>query len=111
MNRQKSAPRIRPSTYITLIGTAIIVAGGGVRHAVFVNRQIQVSREIDATERRIEQTKLDIATTKMRTDSLLNRFAIRKQLVDAGSSLRAIPVGLPEEVKAPSSTAVAAVTR
>ncbi len=110
MNRQKSAPRTPTATYVTLIGTFIIVAAGGVTHAYYKNRQVQVNREIDAVEHRIEQCQLDIRTTQMRTDNLLNRFAICKQLKDSGSSLRRIPVGLAEEVKPAPPTAVAAVT-
>lgn len=110
MNRQKSAARFRPSTYLTLIITGMIVAGGGVTHAVFKNRQIQVSREIDAIDRRIEQYQLDIRITQMRTDNLLDRYVIQEQLEASGSLLRRIPAGLPEEVNATAPTAVAAVT-
>jgi cell division protein FtsL len=111
MNRHKSAPRFRPATYFTLIGTATIVAGGGVTHAIYKNRQIQVSREIDAIERRIEQCKLDISTIQMRTENLLDRYRIKEQLEASGSSLVSIPIGLPEEVRAAPPSAVAAVTQ
>ena len=55
MNRQKSAPRIRPSTYAAMIATGMIIAGGGMLHADYKYRQIKVSREIKAVERQIEQ--------------------------------------------------------
>ena len=109
MNRQKSAPRTRISTYVALIGTGIIVAGGGVLHAVYKNCQIQVTREIDAVESRIVQCQLDIRITQMRSEDLLNRFTIQKQLIASGSPLRSIPVGLAEEVTSAPPTAVAAI--
>jgi len=107
MNRIKSATRTPLSIYFSLIAAGIIASGGGVLHAVYKNRQVQIKRDIAATERRIEQYKLDIRTTQMRSDSILNRFAIRKQLEDTGSSLRPIPIGLPEEVNPAPPVAVA----
>ena len=100
MNRRKNEARTPASTYFALILAAVIVTGGGVLHAFYKNRQIQVSREIDAIERRVEQYRLDIRTTDMRMDQLLNRFAMRKQIEEIGSSLRPIPVGAVEEVDA-----------
>jgi hypothetical protein len=108
MNRQKSATHISGMVFSAPIIAAIIVAGGGILHAVYKNRQIQANRDIDAIERRIEQYKLDIRTTQMRSDILLNRFAIRKQLEDSGSDLRPIPLGLPEAINSKPPTAVAA---
>lgn len=110
MNRQKSAPRVHSSTYLTLIGTAIIAACGGILHVDYKNRQIKVNREIDAIEHRIEQYQLDIQTTQMRSDNLLDRYVIQDQLEASGSSLRPIPVGLAEEITATPPSAVAVVT-
>jgi len=107
MNRHKSNPRTPLSYFFALIAAMIVAASGGVLHAVYKNRQVQVNRDIDAIERHIEQYKLDIRTTQMRTDHILNRFAIRKQLEDAGSPLRPIPLGLPEEINTAPPAAVA----
>ena len=90
--------------YFALILAAVIAAGGGVLHAYYKNRQVQVSREIDAIDRRVEQCRLDIRTTDMRMDQLLNRFAIRKQIEENGSSLRPIPAGVTEEIDAATLT-------
>jgi hypothetical protein len=98
MNRRRNEPRTRASTVISLILFAVIAACGGIVHALFKNTQIQVNREIDAIERRCEQYKLDVRTTQMRMDQLLNRFVIRKQLEETGSSLVPIPLGIIEEV-------------
>jgi hypothetical protein len=107
MNRHKSAARTPLSTFVVLLIAAGIAAGGGVLHAIYKNRQVLVNRDIDAIEHRVEQYKLDIRTTQMRSDHLLNRFAIRKQLEDSGSSLRPIPLGLPEAVNPTPPAAVA----
>ena len=90
--------------YFALILAAVIAAGGGVLHADYKNRPVQVSREIDAIDRRVEQCRLDIRTTDMRRDQLLNRFAIRKQIEENGSSLRPIPAGVTEEIDAATLT-------
>lgn len=99
MNRRRNAPSRTPaSVFFALLLAAVIVAGGGVLHAFFKNRQIQISREIDALDRRVEHYQLEIRTAEMRKDQLLNRFVIRTQLEDIGSDLRSIPLGLIEEV-------------
>lgn len=111
MNRPKSAarPSRTPiSTFVVLVVSTVVIAFGGVRHAMLKNRQIQTTREIDAIERRIEQYKLDIRTTEMRNDNLRNRYAICEKLKEAGSRLRPIPIGLAEEINlATRPTAVA----
>ena len=107
MNRLKSAPRTPASTYLVLIIATVIIAAGGVRHAMLKNRQIQTNREIDAIERRIEQLQLDIRTIQMRSDSLATRFVISERIKEFDSRLRPIPAGLAEEVNPTAPTAVA----
>jgi hypothetical protein len=100
MNRRRQESRTPVSVFLSLFLAAAIAAAGGVLHAYYKNRQIQVSREIDAIDRRVEQARLDIRTTGMRMDQLLNRFLIRKQIEANGSSLRPIPIGVVEEIDA-----------
>ena len=100
MNRRRNETRTPFLVFFALILAAAIAAAGGVLHAFYKNRQVQVSREIDAIDRRVEQCRLDIRTTEMRMDQLLNRFVIRKQIEENGSSLRPIPVGVVEEIDA-----------
>lgn len=88
---------------LAIIIGAAISAAGGVLHAYYKNQQVKISREIDATERRIEQTRLEIRTTEMRMDQLLNRFVIRQQLADHGSRLKPIPVNVIEEIESQTS--------
>ena len=101
MNRKRHESRkegIHPTTVIAIclaIGTATV---GGVWQAWLKNRQIQVMREIDHIERLAGQHQLDIRTAQMRMDQLLNRFAIRQQLTEMGSSMKSIPMGVTEEI-------------
>ncbi|MES2440353.1 MAG: hypothetical protein V4584_14890 [Verrucomicrobiota bacterium] len=103
MNRRRNETRTPASVFFSLLLAAAIAAGGGVLHAFYKNRQVQITREIAATERHIEEERLDIRTTEMRMDQLLNRFAIRKQIEENGSSLRPIPVNVIEEIDAATS--------
>jgi hypothetical protein len=107
MNTPNSAHRVHPTTYLTVLATIGIVAYGGTRYTMLKNEQIQVDRECDAIERRIEQCYLEIRTIEMNREALLNRFVIRDRLAKSGTSLRPIPPGYSEEIERPATTAVA----
>jgi hypothetical protein len=112
MNRRRDEPRTPASVFIALILAATIVAGGGVLHAYYKNTQIQITREIDAIDRDIEHCRLEIRTTEMRMDQLLNRFVIRKQLEENGTTMRPISIAVVEEIDpaaTPSRRSVASV--
>ncbi len=102
MNHRRHESRTPVSVFFSLFLAALIAAGGGVLHAYYKNRQVQISREIKVIDRRVGQYRLDIIATDVRMDRLLNRFAIRKQIEASGSSLRPIPVGVVEEIDATS---------
>lgn len=112
MNRRKEETKISASTFLAVILTFTIASAGGVLHVYYKNRQIQITREIDAIDRNIEHCRLDIRTTEMRVDQLLNRFVIRKQLEENGSTLRPISLAEVEEIQpeSPSRRSVAAAT-
>ena len=112
MNRRKQQPnKISFCAIISVILTVTIGAAGGVLYAYYKNRQIQITREIDEISRNIEHCRLEIRTTDMRTDQLLNRYLIRKRLEEQGSRLRPISVAVVEEIqvkpKKPDSVASA----
>jgi hypothetical protein len=98
MNRRRDEPRSSVSVIIAVILAAAISAAGGVLHAYYKNRQVQITREIDAIDRRVEHCRLEIRTTEMRMDQLLNRFVIRKQLEENGSDLRPIALHAVDEI-------------
>ncbi|MGB0290939.1 MAG: hypothetical protein ACPGIA_00015 [Luteolibacter sp.] len=100
MNRRKQQPiRISASALIAVILATSIAAAGGILYVYCKNRQIQISREIDEISRTIEHCKLEIRSTSMRTDQLLNRYLIRKRLQEQGSRLRPINVAVVEEIQ------------
>jgi cell division protein FtsL len=113
MNRRRDEPRTPVSVFIAVILAAAISAAGGVLHAYYKNQQVKTSREIDAIDRNIEHCRLEIRTTEMRMDQLLNRFVIRKQLEENGSSLRPISLSVVEEIDSapPSRRSVASTAR
>jgi cell division protein FtsL len=98
MNRRRNEPRTPATVIFSVILAFAIMAAGGVLHVYYKNRQIQIRREIDAIDRRIEHCRLEIRTTEMRMDQLLNRFVIRKQLEENGSTLRPISLAIVEEI-------------
>lgn len=98
MNRRKSAPRHHGSVFFAIILGLAIAAAGGVLHAYYKNRQVQIAREIDAIERRIGQYQLDMQTITYRSDLLLHRYAISERLKENSSTLRPIPLLVVEEV-------------
>lgn len=98
MNRRRNETRTPVSVLVAVIFAAAIIASGGVLHAYYKNRQVQANRSLDEIERRIEQCRLDMRTSQMRMDQLLNRFVIRKQLAENGSPLIPISSAIVEEV-------------
>lgn len=94
MNRRRNEPLPSSAPLMTLLCAAIMAASGGVIHGIYKNRQVSVTREIDAIERRVEEYRLDIRTSQMRMDQLLNRFVIRKEIEQNHSLLRPIPMGV-----------------
>ena len=96
--RRNDHPRASRVPLFSIILGSALVAAGGVHHAYYKIFQVSLSREIDATERRIEQCRLEIRTTEMRMDQLLNRFVIRQQLEENRSSLRPIAVHAVENI-------------
>lgn len=100
MNRSRHETRTGVSVVLSLFLAAFIAAGGGVLHAYYKNRQVQISREIKAIDLRVAEYRDDINMTDTRIEGLLNRFAIRKQVEANGSSLRPIPIGIVEEIDA-----------
>ncbi len=109
-HRQEAHNRISPVLIFSLILAGVFGALGGVTYVVFRNCQIKVAREIDAAEMRIEQHHLDIRTVQMRSDQILNLFAIRKTLEDVGTDLVPIPAGVSEDVLPAKPSAVASAS-
>lgn len=108
--RQETHARISPVVILSLILAGAFGAFGGVTYVYFRNCQIKVAREIDAVERRIERHQLDIRTVQMRSDQILNLFAIRKTLEATGTDLVPIPAGVSEDITPEGTPAVASAS-
>ena len=99
MNRRRNESPTSGFPILALLFVATIIAAGGVLHVYYKNCQIKITREIDAIDRRVEHDRLEIRTTEMRMDQLLNRYVIRKQLEENGSTLRPIASASVEEIE------------
>lgn len=104
MNRRRNESRPSGFPIIALLFGATIITAGGVLHGYYKNSQIKITREIEAIDARIEHARLDISTSDMRMDELLNRFVIRKQLERNGSTMRPISVAVVEEITPPPAS-------
>lgn len=102
MNRRRNEPRSSGFPIFALLLGASICAAGGVLHVFYKNSQIKISRQIDAIERNIEHDRLEVRTTDMHMDQLLNRFVIRKQLEENRSTMRPISLAFVEEIDSAS---------
>lgn len=76
---------------VVLVVSAVILAAGGVLHAYAKNRQVEVTREIDASRGRIDETNEAIKMMQVKIDRKLNRHIIRASLAERGSDLSSIP--------------------
>jgi hypothetical protein len=111
MNRLRNETQTKSSPVVifSLILGGAIGAFGGIANVYFKNCQIKTSREIDAAEQRIERHNLATRTLQMRSDQILNLFAIRAQLEEIGTELVAIPPGVSEDISPNLPVAVASL--
>ncbi len=111
MNRRRHESRASSFPILAMILGVTIMAAGGVLNGFYKNSQIRVRREIDVIDRNMEHCQLEICTARMRMDQLLNRFEIRKQLEQNGSTLRPLSLTFVEEIDSapPSRRSVASV--
>lgn len=87
-----------------LIMAALMLATAGVMHAYVKNRQVEVAREIDQTQRRIEECQEQTKMILVKKDRKLNRHIIRNELAERGSDLCAIPPQVVEVVEPASGS-------
>jgi len=107
--RQDTHVRISPVVIFALILGGAIGAVGGIANVYYKNCQIKTAREIDAIEKRIDRHQLATRTIQMRSDQILNLYAIRTQLEEEGTDLVTIPAGVAEDILPVGPTAVASV--
>lgn len=88
-----------------LIIVTVLLATGGVLHAFMKNRQIEVAREIDATNSRMVETEETMKMVQVKIDRKLNRHMIRAELANRESELTTIPSTAVEVVTPPRTDA------
>lgn len=88
-----------------LIIITVLLATGGVFHAYVKNCQIQVAREIDATNSNIVEMEENMKMVQMKIDRKLNRHIIRAELANRESDLIRIPSSAVEVVTPPRTDA------
>lgn len=103
MNRRRNQPTLSRFTILVLLAGAVITAFGAILFACYKNRQVQLAREIEDVEQQIAAHEDEIRTVQMRMDQLLNRYVMRDQLRELGSTMRAIPPGAVEVVADPAN--------
>lgn len=75
---------------VILITAALLLAGGGVMHAYAKNCQVQVAREIDASQSRAEEYLENVKMLQVKIERKQNRHTIRDELARRDSHLCAI---------------------
>lgn len=83
---------------VILMFAGLLLAIGGVMHAYVKNRQVEVAREIDKTQKRTDSHYEEIKHLQVSIDRKENRHIIRTQLAEKGSSLAKIVPGAIEIV-------------
>lgn len=111
MNKKRSEINHFASLHVVmLLMVTLLLATGGVLHAYMKNRQIEVAREIDATQTRIIESEEEMKMVQMKIDRKLNRHMIRAELASRGSDLTQIPSSA-VEVVTPSRVDVGSVAQ
>ena len=98
MNRRRNETRCGPLPVAVLVAATALGAFGGVSFVYYKNEQIEVARQIERCEQRIAKHHDDIRTLEMRMDQMLNRYVMRAQLREIGSSLRPVPAEMVEVI-------------
>ncbi len=105
MNKHKSNDRGFSFFEIAILSVAgVILMTAGVIHAVLKNSQVEVVREMDSTQRRINNHEDMIKSVQVKIDKKLNIYQLRDDLKNAGSPLVLVPVSAIEKIPSHSAT-------
>jgi hypothetical protein len=108
MNHRRDEPPNRQRlTFLSMFVGATVAAAGGIVYAYYMNRQVEINRELQRVETRIKEHQLVIMNTRRLIDDDLGRYLIREKLVQLHSSLKPIPRGVIEDVQSKQTRAVA----
>jgi hypothetical protein len=108
MNQYKNNDRGFGVLEIFILSIAgVILMTAGVGHAWLKNSQVEVVREMDSTQRRIQDHEDVINSLQVKIDKKLNIYQLRDDLEKAGSDLVLVPVSAIEKI--PSAGGVGAL--
>lgn len=95
---KKSSPGFNFAEITLLVIAGVILLGAGVTHAWLKNSQVEVAREIDQTQQRINDHQDSINSLQVKIDKKLNIYQLRDDLEKGESALVAIPVSAIERI-------------
>ena len=99
MNKHKKQYQgLRIPEIIILSVAGLILMTAGVGHAWLKNSQVMVVREMDSTQRRIQDQEGVINSLQVKIDKKLNIYQLRDDLKQAGSELVLVPVSAIEKI-------------
>lgn len=108
MNKSRSKqPKMSFLEISMLIIAAVIVMVAGVTHAWLRNSHVEVMRDVDKTQQRIENHKDKVNSLQVKIDKKLNIYQLRDDLERSGSELVIVPTSLIERVPRYSDTSIA----
>jgi hypothetical protein len=93
MNKHKTNERGFSFLEIVILSVAaVILMTAGVGHAWLKNSQVETVREMDRTQRRINDQEDVINSLQVKIDKKLNIYQLRDNLEKSGSQLVMLPV-------------------
>ncbi len=81
-----------------LILSAVVLMSAGVTHAWLKNNHVEVIRNVDKTEQRINDHEDSINSLQVKIDKKLNIYQLRDDLERADSRLVLVPVSVLEKI-------------
>jgi len=96
--RRTQKKNLNVSEVILLVVAAVLVATGGIWHAVIKNEQVEVTRQIEASRKRTALHRNEATSIKVQMGRKVDRYVIKNALQDQQSTMREMPIGVIEVV-------------
>lgn len=87
--RRTTKKNFSVSELVLLVIAAVILTAGGIMHVYASNKQIEIARKIDATQKQIDKYYAGVNMTNVKIDRNLDRYLMKEDLLARGSTLRA----------------------
>ncbi len=92
-NHRKKTPNLNASALIVLAVALMIICVGGIFFVIVKNEQITLRKEIERSQRRMDDHRVAITEHQADIDETLGVFRLRQYLATSGSDLEPIPAG------------------